>query len=184
MTQLETMRRGKLYLEKLAQGVDPITDQEIREDSVLNNVHLARCFFYVSGVLEQVIANGGTAGLVGKTMEFAITQEQLTRVRLPAYPVRISEFAEALYQVVENPEMKKPDVKKITDWLLSRDLMTQMTGEDGKLHRVPTELGLRMGMTTRLRKTRDGEYRAVYYDKNMQKFLLEHMGEILHPEQG
>ena len=62
--------------------------------------------------------------------------------------------------------------------------MTQMTGADGKLHRVPTELGLRMGMTTRLRKTRDGEYRAVYYDKNMQKFLLEHMGEILHPEQG
>ena len=59
MTELEIMQRAKMYMEKLAQGIDPISDQEIPEDSVLNNVRLARCFFYVSGVLDQVIANGG-----------------------------------------------------------------------------------------------------------------------------
>ena len=51
MTELEIMQRAKMYMEKLAQGIDPISDQEIPEDSVLNNVRLARCFFYVSGVL-------------------------------------------------------------------------------------------------------------------------------------
>lgn len=59
MTELEIMQRAKMYMEKLAQGIDPISDQEIPEDSVLNNVRLARCFFYVSGVLDQVIAGGG-----------------------------------------------------------------------------------------------------------------------------
>ena len=43
MTELEIMHRAKMYMEKLAQGIDPISDQEIPEDSVLNNVRLARC---------------------------------------------------------------------------------------------------------------------------------------------
>ena len=60
MTELEIMQRAKMYLDKLAQGIDPISGDEVPEDSVLNNVRLARCFFYVSGILQQVIDNGGT----------------------------------------------------------------------------------------------------------------------------
>lgn len=55
MTELEVMQRAKMYMDKLAQGIDPITGNEMPEDSVLNQVRLARCFFYVSGVLQQVI---------------------------------------------------------------------------------------------------------------------------------
>ena len=59
MTELEIMQRAKMYMDKLAQGIDPISGQEIPNDSVLNNVRLVRCFFYVSRILDQVIANGG-----------------------------------------------------------------------------------------------------------------------------
>lgn len=52
MTELETMQRAKMYLDKLARGIDPITGQELPEDTVLNNVRLCRCFHYVSGVLQ------------------------------------------------------------------------------------------------------------------------------------
>ena len=45
MTELEIMQRAKMYMDKLAQGIDPITDEEVPEDSVLNNVRLAQCFF-------------------------------------------------------------------------------------------------------------------------------------------
>ena len=33
MTELETMQRAKMYLDKLARGVDPITDRELPEDA-------------------------------------------------------------------------------------------------------------------------------------------------------
>ena len=66
MTELETVQRAKMYMDKLAQGIDPISGQELPEDSALNNVRLARCFFYVSGILEQVIQNGGQVGAVEK----------------------------------------------------------------------------------------------------------------------
>ena len=62
MTDLEVMQRAKKYMDRLAQGIDPITGNEMPEDSLLNNVRLARCFFYVSGILQQVIDNGRTVG--------------------------------------------------------------------------------------------------------------------------
>ena len=49
MTELETMQRAKMYLDKLARGIDPITDREMPEDAVLNNVRICRCLHYVSG---------------------------------------------------------------------------------------------------------------------------------------
>ena len=70
MTELEAMQRAKMYLDKLAQGIDPITNQEVPEDSVLNNVRLARCFFYVSDVLGKVIDNGGVIGGKPKLQAF------------------------------------------------------------------------------------------------------------------
>ena len=179
MTELETMQRAKMYMDKLAQGIDPITNQELPEDSVLNHVRLARCFFYVSGVLDQVIANGGIVGQRVKTLDFAITPEHLASINVSDYPVRITEFTDALYQAANNPDMKKLSATKITDWLILKGLMMKESGSDGKVHRVPTDRGLLMGMSTRLRQSGDGEYRAVYYDKNMQRFLLEHLAEIL-----
>ena len=79
MTELETMRRAKMYLDKLAQGIDPITNQEVPDDSVLNNVRLARCFFYVSDVLSKVIENGGVIGGKPKLQAFTICPDQLAR---------------------------------------------------------------------------------------------------------
>ena len=179
MTELETMQRAKMYMDKLAKGIDPVTDRKIAEDSVLNHVRLARCFNYVSDVLSQVIANGGTVGQKGKTLDFTISPRQLSEVRLSDDPVRITEFTEALYQAVNNPGMKKLSAVKITDWLVSAGLMLKEMDADGKAHRIPTQRGFQMGMTTRKRQSRDGEYIAVYYDKNMQRFLLNHMSEIL-----
>jgi hypothetical protein len=37
MSELETMQQAKMYLDKLAQGIDPITNREIPEDSTLNS---------------------------------------------------------------------------------------------------------------------------------------------------
>lgn len=177
MTELETMQRAKMYMDQLAQGIDPISGQELPEDAVLNNVRLARCFFYVSGVLDQVIRNGGQVGTVQKE-EFSITPEQLSQVQISNFPVRITEFADALQQAVGNANIKKPNVVKITNWLIEKGFMTKEAAPDGKSRRVPTPAGMNLGMTTQLRQTPDGEYLAVYYDANAQRFLLDNIFDI------
>ena len=59
MTELETLERAKMYLEKLANGINPIDGSVIPDGDIVNHVRISRCFFYVSDVLRQVIENGG-----------------------------------------------------------------------------------------------------------------------------
>ena len=66
MTELEKMKQAKMYIDHLANGIDPISNTELENDAVLNNVKLARCFFYVSEVLGKVIASGGEANSMKK----------------------------------------------------------------------------------------------------------------------
>ena len=47
MTELEKVAYAKTFVDKLANGINPIDDQPVAENDVINNVRLSRCFFYV-----------------------------------------------------------------------------------------------------------------------------------------
>ena len=179
MTELETMQRAKMYMDKLSRGIDPITDREVPEDSSLNNVRLARCFFYVSDILGKVIANGGVIGGKPKLSSFTITPEQISRVQVSLEPVRVTQLVEMVSQTVDDPLMKKLSTTTITNWLLEKGFLEKQILPDGKSRRVPTENGLRLGMSTQIRQGQYGEYQAVFYDAQAQQFVLDNLAAIL-----
>ena len=59
MTELEKIEYAKSFIDKLANGINPLDDSPIPDNDIANNVRLSRCFFYVSDILRQVIENGG-----------------------------------------------------------------------------------------------------------------------------
>ena len=59
MTEIEKIEYAKAYIDKLANGINPLTDQPIPDHELLNHVRISRCLFYVSDVLRQVAENGG-----------------------------------------------------------------------------------------------------------------------------
>ncbi len=179
MTELETMQRAKMYLDKLAQGIDPITNQEVSEDSVLNNVRLTRCFFYVSGVLDQVIANGGVVGGKPKLQPFAVDVDQLAKIQPSQDPVRVTQLVEMISAAVDNPQMKKLSTTVITNWLLEKGFLEKEIGADGKSRRIPTQNGLMIGLSTQTRQGQYGEYQAVFYNFDAQRFVLDNLGAML-----
>lgn len=164
-------------MDKLAQGSDPIMGDELPEDSVLNQVRLARCFFYVSGILQQVIDNGGYVGRKPKKGEFVLTQKML-HLSPSKRPLRISEFAEMLAAAADDPNAKRPKTTVITDWLISKGFMKKTMDPEGKPKRLPTEIGKQIGLSTGTRQGQYGEYLAVYYSQEAQQFLLDHLEEI------
>lgn len=179
MTELETMQRAKVYMDKLAQGIDPITNQEVSDDSVLNNVRLARCFFYVSDVLGQVIANGGVIGGKPKLQPFVVNAEQLAKVQISQEPVRVTQLVEMISAAVDNSQMKKLSTTVITNWLLEKGFLEKQTGLDGKSRRVPTQNGLLIGLSTETRQGQYGEYQAVFYNAAAQQFVLDNLAAML-----
>ena len=181
MTELEIMQRAKMYMEKLAQGIDPISDQEIPEDSVLNNVRLARCFFYVSGVLDQVIANGGKVAHT-PPKDFSITEEELRRINPSQEPIRITQFVELVMNAINDADRKRLKTTTITSWLIEKGFMSKQADADGKSKRLPTAMGERIGLTVKLREGQYGTYQVVYYSEEARRFLLDHLQEILQAE--
>ena len=178
MTELETMQRAKVYLDKLAQGIDPITDQAVAEGDSLRNPRLSRCFQYVSGVMEKVILNGGQVGSVEKA-PFTITPEQLAKVQLTGEPLRIADFVDRILQATNYEGMKKLSPVKLTNWLLKKGFLTQEQGPDGKSRRIPTAEGKQLGISSKMCEYRGGEYLGIFYNIQAQNFLLDHMPSII-----
>ena len=178
MTELEIMQRAKMYMEKLSQGIDPISDQQMPEDSVLNNARLARCFSYVSGVLEQVIANGGKVVSRPKS-DFLITDEELRCVKPSQNPIRITQFIDLIMNAINDPERSRLKPTTITDWLLEKGFMSRQVDGDGKSLRLPTAMGEQIGLSVIFQQGKYKTYQAVCYSEEAQRFLLDHMQEIL-----
>ena len=55
MTELETIQWAKMYMDKLAKGINPIDDTPVPENDAINNVRLSKCFAFVSDVLKGLL---------------------------------------------------------------------------------------------------------------------------------
>ena len=69
MTELDTIKRAKMYMEKLSQGINPIDGTPVPEGDLTRNARMSRCFAYVAQVLDKVVTN--TAARVAKTQPSA-----------------------------------------------------------------------------------------------------------------
>lgn len=55
MTELEKIAYAKTFIDKLANGINPLDNTAIPDGDIANNVRLSRCFFYVSSILGKEI---------------------------------------------------------------------------------------------------------------------------------
>lgn len=181
MTEIEKMERARMYLDKLANGIDPLTDQELPNDTVLNDVHLARCFFFASDVLRKVIENGGEvqSGRKIKKASFTLTPEQMEIFQPSKVPISISDFVENLNAVIDTGRMKKLSTTVITNWLLEKGFLQEIAKADGKKARHPTEQGYDIGLSTEDRVTVHGSFTVVLYNSDAQAFILDHLEAIM-----
>ena len=54
LNENEKLLKAKSYLDKLANGINPITNELASENDTINNIHISRCLFYV---LRNLIEN-------------------------------------------------------------------------------------------------------------------------------
>ena len=80
MTELEKILYAKSFIDKLANGINPLDGTAVPDGELLNNVRIARCFFYVSSLLEKQIeyeSKPKPAPKKPKRKPFSLTPEQL-----------------------------------------------------------------------------------------------------------
>lgn len=179
MTELETMQRAKTYIDKLANGIDPLTDEAIRDDSVINNVRISRCLFYVSGVLEKAIANGGEFGkkYILAQLPFTIAEYQLEKIYISEEPVGISVFVKRIADVLDE-NVKNIPATHITAWLCQNGYLTEET-VNNKKRKIATAKGETIGIVTIDGANQSGmSYKKNVYTANAQRFIVSNLVKI------
>ena len=179
MTELEKIAYAKSFIDKLANGINPLDDTPIPENDIANNVRLSRCFFYVSEILGRVCENGGV-GKVERTIPFSITPGQLADFETSPYSISGSEISKKLAALVNNPQMKTFSVPKLNQWLIGKGLLYETADPLGKTRKIPTEQGKAMGISAETKMGREGEYIAVLFDAKAQRFIVNNIYEILN----
>lgn len=183
MTELEKIQRAKMYMDKLANGINPVDDSLVPDEEVVNNVRLSRCFFFVSDVLRQVIENGGVRPTAAekkpKKRPLEIPLEKREEFAYSTSPIPASEIAKRINALVEDENTVKLSYSGITTWLAQIGMLEPVTTPEGKKTKYPTEIGKENGITLEERTGARGTYQVVVYDTAAQHFVVDNLDAIL-----
>lgn len=175
MTELETLERAKMYIDKLANGINPLNDEPVNENDIINNVRISRCLFYVSGVLNNAIERSSVVSTSHqKKKAFALDIGKRTEYSLSEKPIPISEVVNRLNALVDLNEYKKLNYSQITRWLIEIGAIREER-MDGKTKKYPTEHGIELGINIEQRQGSQGIYTVIVYNKMAQQFILDNL---------
>ena len=183
MTELEKIAYTKAFIDKLANGINPLDDTPIPEGDIANNVRLSRCFFYVSDILRQVIENGGVTpppkAPKAAKQAFTLTDEARANLRVTDTPLTVSELASYLNDTVDETTMEKISAAAINSWLVECGFLEISEMPGGKTRKLPTADGTDLGILTETRNGQYGPYTVVLFSAAAQTFVYDHTEAIV-----
>ena len=181
MTELEKIAYAKSFIDKLANGINPLDDQPIPDGDVVNNVRLTRCFFYVSDILRKVCENGGvTKSKRARRVSFSLSIECLDKFEYSVEPLPITHIVNRLNALIVDERMKDLSYRQVCQWLINIKMLEYVGEENGRQVLRPTETGIKMGIAVETRKSQFNSYDVVVYNENMQRLIVDNIDSIVH----
>ncbi len=180
MTEKDKLLRAKLYVDKLAQGIDPLSDTYVAETDVVRQARIVRCLTYVSEVLEREIAREEKPVRTRRSQRqpFTLSPEARERFAYSEEPIPISEIRNRLNQLLPDDSMKKITVTVLTEWLKNAGILETRIHEE-KAHSFPTEEGLGFGLSQETRYGPNGPYEMTLYNMDAQQMIIDNLDGIL-----
>lgn len=173
----EMFYTARLYMDKLSNGIDPIENVEVPEDSVLNNINICRTFNFISSVLDEVIRNDFAVTVPNsKKKKFSITEQQRGNISISDNPVKLTTISHRVERVLPR-DVKTISGIKIAQWLESEGLLCGVI-KNGRVHREATTEGNELGIETRTIKQGNREFVSNFYDANAQAFIIANLESI------
>ena len=161
------------YVERLADGCNPVNNVPLENEDILNNPNIIRCMYFIKDVLEEVRRNGGLiGGKVGKAPTFPFPIDVLDEF---AYTEdkSITHVLNQIYEPIADMNVKKISVTKVTAALKEEGyLLDEPNPETGKTRKIPSEKGKQLGIYLVEREYNGRMYESVTYNKNAQEYVV------------
>ncbi len=179
MSEIDKLKRAKLYMDKLSGGVDPNSGMRVHEDDIVRDSRVIACFEYISRVLEweiECFEHSEKPAKKPKRVRTFITDEQFSELKLNYGECKVSDIANEINRVIADNGTKKMQAAWINDWLESIGMMTK--NADG--NRVVTSAGEDIGITSHLKTSQRGtEYYLNLYSVQAQSFIFDNLRAII-----
>ena len=178
MTELEKVEYAKSFIEKLANGINPLDDTPIPESDIANNVRLSKCFSYVSDVLGQLVENGKKKEKKRqkpKRNRFYITAEQLQNFPYSQEPITLGEFCNRLESLVDLSKVKHISRGSLPKWLVFVGLISPPNPGERHYGGEITEEGLKMGIDRITYTNKYGTHKAYVLGIEAQRFVIDNV---------
>ena len=175
MIDIEKLATAKVWIEKLANGINPLNDELVKEDDIINNVHISRCLFYVTELLDEIKAGTTAERRVRKT--FFLSSKDAANIHIST-PNGIASFVKLVNGYISS-DMKPLSAAQVIKWLRKEGVLQEVSKEDGHKTNLPTEKGNSLGINIEVQRNADGlDYQRVLYSVDAQKFLLNNIEPI------
>lgn len=177
---MNKLDKAILYLQRIADGNNPVNNMPADDDAVLNNPNVIRCMFYVKDILEEVKRNGGKI-VASKARANAKLKYPIDSLAEFAYEEdkTISKLAEQLNEDIDKEKYKTISYNTITKWLKAEGLLEVVQVEERTASR-PTSKGRDFGIYTEDRVNQRGQsYVSVLYNQKAQEYIVKNMSAII-----
>lgn len=174
MEEKEKLAIAQDWILKLANGVNPLNGNAVKEDDVVNNVHVSRCLFYVADLLEKYSERRVRSV---KNIPFDLSALQIEKYNY-VEAISISAFAREL-QALLPENMQSVRYSTMTKWLLLEGFLVDSAPDaEGHTTKLATPKGNNLGIYSEERESNGRHYMATLYNRDAQKYLIEHIEEI------
>ena len=179
----EKLKIASIYISRMADGRNPANNQPV-EDPILDNPNVIRCLHFVSEVLEEVRQN---KGLVGRRQ--SAPKEPFPLEILDQFVYRhdkpISHVLKQFAEPAEERNIRKPSPGAVNKWLAANGYIEKRIHPESQRECwYPLQKGLDAGMYIEERGIPGSQYVTIMYSEKGQRFLAQHLGEILDDIKG
>ena len=176
----EALEKNFHDMELLSQGLHPVTQAPLDPKDPLGQERLRKCFAFVARAFARSLA----AGYYTARAPFTLPRELWDRIpgeeSLP-----LAELLKRINALLPDPTAVEPLTREaVRDLLVREGLLTAETTAEGRKSYVPTSRGTALGILAEDRIDKDGApYKSVAYSPDAQRYLAEHMEELIAPAQ-
>lgn len=172
MKQLDVIRHAKEYLEKLNQGIDPISGNYVPDDSLVRQTPMHQCFYYCANNLSLILQGDGEDIRVF----FSLTEEQKKQLSPAKEAISITTFLERVNAWVDKSEMIQLAPLTVNNWLQQQGYLEPTAANGNK--KQPTNEGQVLGITSKTINSSKGTYQILLFNTQAQQFLIDHIDDI------
>lgn len=168
------------YVERIADGCNPVNNISLENDSVLNNPNIIRCMYFIKEVLEEVKSNDGVVRSTNRKMATVPFPKEILEEFVYKEDKSITHVLNQLYEPVIGMNIKKISAAKVTAILKDEGYLSEEKNlATGKLRKVPSDKGNELGIYLVDREFNGQVYQSVTYNKSAQEYVLDLIRKML-----